>query len=80
MPRHLSFQEQDYFIVYYSSLAYNHAMLEPVFQALALYLFAATPCFAGWIANGGKREDIGIPLIASLLLTLALGLLLIWGQ
>lgn len=55
-------------------------MLEPVFQALALYLFAATPCFAGWIANGGKREDIGIPLIASLLLTLALGLLLIWGQ
>lgn len=74
------YQEQDYFTVYFSSLACNHAMLEPVSQALALYLFAATPRFAGWIANGGKREDIGIPLIASLLLTLALGLLLIWGQ
>ncbi|HKJ39714.1 MAG TPA: hypothetical protein VJ972_13135 [Anaerolineales bacterium] len=45
-------------------------MLEAVFQLLAVYLFAATPCFAGWIANGGKREDVGIPIFASIVLTL----------
>jgi hypothetical protein len=45
-------------------------MLEYVFQLLAVYLFAATPCFAGWIANGGKREDVGIPVVASIMLTL----------
>jgi hypothetical protein len=51
-------------------------MLEPIFQILAVYFFAATPCFAGWIANGGKREDIGIPIIASILLALLFGVLI----
>jgi hypothetical protein len=43
-------------------------MLEFLFQLLAIYLFAATPCFAGWIANGGKWEEVGIPAIGSILL------------
>jgi len=51
-------------------------MLESVFQILAVYLFAATPCFAGWIANGGKREEIGIPIVCSLLLFLVFGFLI----
>jgi len=51
-------------------------MLEAVFQVLAVYLFAATPCFAGWIANGSKREDIGIPIVISLLLSVVFGVLL----
>jgi len=55
---------------------YNPIMLEAVFQVLAVYLFAATPCFAGWIANGGKREDIGIPIVISLLLSVVFGVLL----
>ena len=45
-------------------------MLNFLFQLLTLYLFAATPCFAGWMANGGTREDIGIPILGSVLLTL----------
>ena len=55
---------------------YNPTMLESVFQILAVYLFAATPCFAGWIANGGKREDVGIPIVASLLLSVVFGVLI----
>ena len=51
-------------------------MLESVFQVLAVYLFAATPCFAGWIANGGKREDVGIPIVASLLLSVVFEVLI----
>lgn len=51
-------------------------MLESIFQVLAVYLFAATPCFAGWIANGGKREDVGIPIIGSILLSLLFGILI----
>ncbi len=43
-------------------------MLEFIFQILAIYLFAAVPLFAGWIANGGKWEDVGIPAIGSVLL------------
>lgn len=57
-------------------LVYNRGMLESVFQILAVYLFAATPCFAGWIANGGKREDVGIPIFASILLSLVFGVLI----
>jgi hypothetical protein len=55
-------------------------MLESVFQILAVYLFAATPCFAGWIANGGKKEDVGIPMLASILLSLLFGALLIFSR
>ena len=55
---------------------YNSIMLESVFQVLAVYLFAATPCFAGWIANGGRREDIGLPVFTSLLLSALFGVLL----
>ena len=55
---------------------YNPTMLESVFQVLAVYLFAATPCFAGWIANGGKREDVGIPIFLSLLLSVVFGVLI----
>jgi len=51
-------------------------MLEAIFQILAVYLFAATPCFAGWIANGDKREDVGIPIVVSLLLSVVFGVLL----
>lgn len=51
-------------------------MLESIFQILAVYLFAAAPCFAGWIANGGKREDVGIPIIGSILLSLLFGFLI----
>ena len=51
-------------------------MLESVFQVLAVYLFAATPCFAGWIANGGKREDVGIPIVASLATSVVFGVLI----
>ena len=51
-------------------LVYNPIMLEAIFQLLAVYLFSATPCFAGWIANGGKWEDVGIPVVASIVLTL----------
>ena len=54
-------------------LVYIPTMLESVFQALAVYLFAATPCFVGWIANGGKREEVGIPIAASLLLSVVFG-------
>ena len=43
-------------------------MLEFLFQLLAIYLFAATPWFAGWIANGGKWEDVGIPILGSIFL------------
>jgi hypothetical protein len=57
---------------------YNYFMLESVFQILAVYLFAATPCFAGWIANGGKREDVGIPILASIFLSLLFIVLLIF--
>lgn len=55
-------------------------MLESVFQILAVYLFAAMPCFAGWIANDGKREDIGIPILGSILLSLLFGALLILSR
>jgi hypothetical protein len=48
--------------------AYNNSVLEFIFQLLAIYLFVATPCFAGWIANSGKWEDVGIPVIGSILL------------
>jgi len=51
-------------------------MLVFLSQLLAIYLFAATPCFAGWVANGGKREDVGIPIISSMLLAALLMLLL----
>jgi hypothetical protein len=47
-------------------------VLNFLFQLLALYLFAATPWFAGWLANEGKWEDIGIPIIGSILLTTVL--------
>ena len=47
-------------------------MLEFLFQLLALYLFAATPWFAVWIANGGKWEDVGIPILGSIFLALIL--------
>jgi len=43
-------------------------MLNFLFQLLALYLFAAIPWFAGWIANGGKREDVEIPIFGSIFL------------
>ncbi len=49
-------------------LVYNPCMLNFLLQLIAIYLFAATPCFAGWIANGGKREDIGIPILSSVVL------------
>jgi hypothetical protein len=52
-------------------------MLESAFQILGLYFFAATPCFIGWIANGGKREDIGIPIICSILLFLLFGAMIL---
>jgi hypothetical protein len=55
-------------------------MLESVFQILAVYFFAATPCFAGWIANGGKRDDIGLPIICSVLLSLLFVFLILLGQ
>ena len=55
-------------------------MLESVFQVLAVYFFAATPCFAGWIANGGKREDVGIPILLSILLSLLFGALIFLGR
>ena len=61
-------------IVYY--LVYNHNMLNFVLQILALYLFAAIPCFAGWIANGAKKDDIGIAIVGSLLVFLLFGVLL----
>ena len=47
-------------------------MLEFLFQLLAIYLFAATPWFAGGIANGGKWEDVGIPILGSIFLALIL--------
>ena len=50
-----------------------HKPLEFVFQILAVYLFVATPCLAGWIANGGKREEIGIPIAGSIMLSLLFG-------
>lgn len=59
-------------------LVYDAIMLEAVFQFLAVYLFAAMPCFAGWIANGGMREDVGIPVVASIVLTLVFLFLLIF--
>jgi hypothetical protein len=59
-------------------LLYNPIMLESIFQILAVYLFAAMPCFPGWIANGGKREDVGIPIVASLLLSLLFGVLILF--
>lgn len=49
------------------SRAYTYDMLEFIFQLLTIYLFFATPCFASWIANGGKWEDVGIPVIGSVL-------------
>jgi len=55
---------------------YNPTMLESVFQVLAVYIFAATPCFAAWIANGGKREDFGLPVITSMLLFALFGVLI----
>ena len=75
MPRHLSLQEQ---IIPELILfpRYNRTMLESIFQILAVYFFAATPCFASWIANGGKREDIGIPIFASVFLSLLFGALI----
>jgi len=62
------------------TLVYNLTMLESIFQILAVYFFAATPCFAGWIANGGKREDIGVPIVLSVLLSLLFGFLIFLGQ
>jgi hypothetical protein len=55
-------------------------MIESLFQLLAIYIFATLPCFAGWIANGGKREDIGIPIFASILFSLLFGALLIFSR
>ena len=66
--------------IYFCYLVYNHTMLESVFQVLAVYFFAATPCFAGWIANGGKREDVGIPIVLSILLSLLFGALIFLGR
>lgn len=80
MPRHPAFHKQDCFGIDFYPLVYNHIMLESVFQILAVYLFAATPCFAGWIANNGKREDVGIPILASVLLSLIFGALLIFSR
>ena len=55
-------------IMYY--LVCNHIRLDFIIQILALYLFAAIPCFAGWVANGGKRDDIEIPIAGSVMLFL----------
>jgi hypothetical protein len=38
-----------------------------IFQLLTIYVYLAIPCFAGWIANGGKREDVNTPIIGSIL-------------
>jgi hypothetical protein len=40
----------------------------------------ATPCFAGWIASDGKREDIGIPIAGSSLLSLLFGGLIYFSR
>ncbi len=47
-------------------------MLEFLFQLIVIYLFAAIPWFAGWIANGGEWEDVGIPILGSNFLALIL--------
>jgi hypothetical protein len=52
-PRHSSFSTVPIRIGPHGR-AYTDNMLEFIFQLLAIYLFVATPCFAGWIANGGK--------------------------
>jgi hypothetical protein len=52
--------------------AYNHRVLNFLFQLLAIYLFAATPWFAGWIANDGKWQDVGIPIVGSIFLFVVL--------
>jgi hypothetical protein len=67
----------DLFLHYF---VFNRTMLDYVFQFLAVYLFAAMPCFAGWIANGGKREDIEIPIVTSILLSLVFGVLIFLGR
>jgi hypothetical protein len=72
--RHPSFKIIPIQINFYSQ-AYNFGMLEFIFQLLPSFLFAATPCFAGWIANGGKWEDVGIPAIGSILFASVLTLL-----
>ena len=59
-----------------SASVYNPYMLIFLSQLLAVYLFAATPCFAGWIANGGKRKDIGIPILGSIFLDILLMLMI----
>jgi hypothetical protein len=64
------FRFDERFILSY--LVYNRGMLDFLFQLLAIYLFAVTPWFASWIANGGKREDVGIPIIGSILLAVML--------
>jgi len=51
-------------------------MLESAFQILAVYVFAATPCLAGWIANGGRREDVGVAVVASVFLSVLFGVLI----
>jgi hypothetical protein len=48
---------------------YTQFVIETLLQLLGIYLFAAVPWFVGWIANGGKREDVAIPFIGSVLLT-----------
>jgi hypothetical protein len=64
-PRHSSFSTVPIRIGPHGR-AYTYDMLEFIFQLLTIYLFFATPCFAGWIANGGKWEEVGIPIICSI--------------
>ena len=52
-------------------------MLEFIFQILvAVYLFAATPWLAGWIANGGKWEDVGITIADSVFFSVLFGVMI----
>jgi len=55
-------------------------MFNFISQLLAIYLFSATPFFAGWIANGGRREDVAIPIVGSLVFSLVLLLFLFFSN
>jgi hypothetical protein len=49
-----------------STSIYNkNSMTEYFSQLLTICCIAATPWFAAWIANGGKREDFLISVIGS---------------
>jgi len=61
-------------------ITYNDRMLNFIFKLLTIYLFFATPFFAGWIANGGKREDVAIPIVGSLIFSVVLFLFLFFSN